>query len=93
MKMGQVKSDFGASLERRGGPQTHDYGMARVTDGGMRLRIAGWGKGIKAGDYLILPNGNDTTRYRVEDINYRMDPPDMWFADAVFAPRQAVSAA
>jgi len=92
----------GAPLKRQVGPQTHDYtrrtwghdySTTSVIDGGMRLRIAGWGLGIKAGDYLILPNGSDTTRYQVESIDYCLDPHDMWFADAVFAPRQAVYAA
>jgi hypothetical protein len=89
-------------VERSVRPQTHDYtrrtwghdySTTAVIDGGMRLRMAGWGAGIKPGDYLILPNGRDTTRYQVEKIDYRIDPPDMWFAEAVFAPRQAVSAA
>jgi hypothetical protein len=71
----------------------HDYSTTEVLDGGMRLRMAGWGFGIEAGDFLILPNGNGTTRYRVDSIDYRMDPRDMWFAEASFAPRQAVSAA
>jgi hypothetical protein len=89
-------------VERSVRPQTHDYtrrtwghdySTTAVIDGGMRLRMAGWGFGIEADDFLILPNGNGTTRYRVDSIEYRMDPPDMWFAEAVFAPRQAVSAA
>lgn len=71
----------------------HDYAAMAVIDGGQRLSLSGWGRGIKAGDYLILPNGGGTTRYRVDSIDYRMDPPDMWFAEATFAPRQAVSAA
>ena len=71
----------------------HDYSITQVVDGGMRLRMAGWGAGIKAGDYLILPNGDETTRYQMDQIDYCEDPRDMWFADAVFAPRQAVSAA
>jgi MioC protein len=65
----------------------HDYATMAVIDGGRRLRLSGWGHGIKVGDYLILPNGNGTTRYRVDSIDYRMDPPDMWFAEATFAPR------
>ena len=71
----------------------HDYTTLKVIDGGQRLRLSGWGLGINAGDYLILPNGKGTTRYRVDSIEYRMDPRDMWFAEATFAPRQAVSAA
>ena len=65
----------------------HDYSTTAVIDGGMRLRLAGWGLGIKAGDYLILPNRGKTTRYQVESIDYCTDPQDMWFAEAVFAPR------
>lgn len=71
----------------------HDYTTLSVIDGGQRLRLSGWGLGINAGDYLILPNGSGTTRYRVDSIEYRIDPHDMWFAEATFAPRQAVSAA
>jgi hypothetical protein len=89
-------------LERLARPQTHDYtrrtwgydySTIAVLEGGMRLRLVGWGEGIQADDYLILPNDGETTRYQVEKIDYRIDPPDMWFADAVFAPRKAVSVA
>lgn len=90
----------GAQVERLVRPQTHDYTRRtwghdymtlKVIDCGQRLRLIGWGLGINAGDYLILPNGSDTTRYQVEKIDYRMDPPDMWSAKAVFAPRQAAA--
>ena len=69
----------------------HDYTIFNVIDNGQRLRLSGWGSGISTGDYLILPNGTATTRYRVDSIDYRMDPRDMWFAEATFAPRQTVS--
>jgi len=39
------------------------------------------------GDFLILPNKMETTRYRVASIRYENDPRDMWFAEAEFAPR------
>lgn len=87
-----------AQVERSPEPQTHDYTrktwghnyeVMAVKRGGMELRLCGWGHGIKEGDYLILENGSGSTRYKVESIAYRTDPPDMWFANAVFAPRQA----
>jgi hypothetical protein len=65
----------------------HDYSITEVIDGGKRLRMMGWGRGIAAGDYLVIPNGDSTTRYEVEKIDYRSDPADMWFAEAQFAPR------
>ena len=66
----------------------HDYTIFNVIDNGQRLRLSGWGFGIRTGDYLILPNGTATTRYHVDSIDYRMDPRDMWCAEATFAPRQ-----
>lgn len=68
----------------------HDYTFTPV-DGGQRGRAALWGEDICAGDYLILqdPQGG-TTRYQVETIEKCFDPPDMWIATLVFAPRRAV---
>lgn len=65
----------------------HDFYTLKIEDGGQRLVCGGWGRGISAGDFIIMPNGNGTTRYAVQRIEYKMDPPDMWSADLVFAPR------
>lgn len=57
-------------------------------DGGMRGHIACWdGREPRAGDYLILRNGERSTRYRVTGTAPIFDPPDMWMADLEFAPR------
>lgn len=63
----------------------HDFSVLAVS--GHTIRISGWGAGIRPGDHLILPNGHQSTRYRVTAIEYKTDPPDMWFADATFDPR------
>jgi hypothetical protein len=65
----------------------HDYFINHVEDGGVTLKAGGWGHGIDAGDYLVLPNKRETTRYRVVSIRYERDPADMWFAELRFAPR------
>jgi hypothetical protein len=70
----------------------HDFRIRRPAKGGEFLDVYGWGAGIKAGDFLILPvhskhYGDSTTRYQVDRINYQADPPDMWFAKLRFAPR------
>jgi hypothetical protein len=80
----------------RGTEQTHDYthrfwGHDYTFDpgrGGLEAKMMGWGMGIERGDFLVLahPQGG-TTRYRVNRIEYYNDPPDMWRADVVFAPR------
>ena len=66
----------------------HDYFIDHVLDGGIRLRGGGWGSGIEEGDYLLMRNGAATTRYRVAEVKYMRDPPDMWFATLDFAPRK-----
>lgn len=64
----------------------HDFAFTPI-DGGMRGHVIGWGDGLRVGDYLILPNRAATTRYRIEAVEYYVDPNDMWSADVVFAPR------
>ena len=67
----------------------HDYVIADVHDDGQRLNMYGWGGGIRSGDYLVMnhPNGGET-RYQMREIEYKLDPADMWFAMAHFAPRR-----
>lgn len=64
----------------------HDYTFEPI-DTGLRGHMSGWKMGIREGDYLILRNGEATTRYQVETIRYMTDPRDQWFADVRFAPR------
>lgn len=66
----------------------HDYVIHRIYEGGMRLDMGGWGLGLRAGDYILMNNASGETRYQIATIKYQDDPPDMWFAKAVFAPRQ-----
>lgn len=78
---------------------THDYSKPRwgravevlsIEDGGQWLRVAGFGRAVGVEDFLILPNRDGTTRYQVAAIEYKNNPPDMWFADLVFRPRPDV---
>ena len=68
----------------------HNYQITSYEDDGHKLRMAGWGYGIKDGDFLIVKNGDGTTRYKIDSISYQSDPPDMWFASTTFAPRDEV---
>lgn len=79
------------------GTQTHDltkrmwgqdYAINEVIKNGARLRLVIWSsKQIVVGDYLIIRNGGNTTRYQVDEVKYCADPPDMLFAKVSFAPR------
>lgn len=65
----------------------HDYCIHKIVDGGRQLHMSGWGRGISAGDFIVLTNGSRTTRYRFETVDYYADPNDMWSATVSFAPR------
>jgi hypothetical protein len=82
-------------------PETIDFSrgmgtrccIGTVFDGGQRLWLYGWTyEPVRDGVYVILShraNPTETTRYRLENVRRPGDPPDQWFADAVFAPRTA----
>ena len=65
-----------------------NYNILSISDKGMNLNLCGWGLGLNSGDYIILKNGNDTTRYVLSEVSYESDPHDMWFGEAAFAPRE-----
>ena len=65
----------------------HDFTITQIFDGGMWLDMMGWGHGLSEGDFIILPNGNQTTRYLIKSVQYKSNPPDMWRAKVEFAPR------
>lgn len=65
----------------------HDYTITKVLSLGKKLEMAGWGTGMKKGDFILLENGKDSTRYQFDKIEYKSDPHDMWFAIASFSPR------
>jgi hypothetical protein len=58
-----------------------------LSDDGSEATLAGWGEGLKEGDFMLLKNGPDATRYKIVTIKYMRDPEDMWAAEVIFAPR------
>tara|TARA_Y100001938_G_scaffold148833_1_gene233680 strand:- start:2890 stop:3129 length:240 start_codon:yes stop_codon:yes gene_type:complete len=64
-----------------------NYNVLDIKDKGMKVSLCGWHSGIKSGDFLLLKQGDGTTRYLVDSIRYCGEPDDMWFAEASFAPR------
>jgi hypothetical protein len=80
-------------------PVTHDLTTVDYAftprDGGQRGHIACWsGKKPFPGEYLILRNGDRSSRYEVVDVDLCMnvDPPTMWMAELKFMPRMKVVA-
>lgn len=82
----------------------HDISF-RPLDGGMKLRANGWGPSpegcdelkrewMEPGDFIILshPGGQETARYRIDEIKYMSNPSDQWFAELSFAPRPTLPA-
>lgn len=48
---------------------------------GSRWRGYGFGTGIRGGDYVMLLNRPQVAPYRVVKIEYKHDPPDMYWAE------------
>ena len=65
-----------------------DYSIMSIENGGLNLSLSGWGHGIKSGDYIIIKNGESTTRYLFDTISYYSNPSDMWNATLTFSPRE-----
>jgi hypothetical protein len=66
----------------------HDFTILHIAEGGDKLRVVGWGMGLRKGDYVLLPNKTQSTRYRIDSISYQADPADMWLAFLSFAARE-----
>lgn len=65
----------------------HDYTFDPI-DGGMTGRIVGWCTPLpEVGDYMLLRNGQGTTRYRVTSVRGYGTPVDMYEAQVAFDPR------
>lgn len=70
----------------------HKCEITRIDINGQKLHLAVWTQDrLEVGDYLILGNGEDTTRYKIEALDRQHDPADMHFVKAVFAPREALA--
>lgn len=69
----------------------HDLVMLNVSPDGQNIKAMGWGNGIRAGDFMLLSNAGGETRYKVEEVNYKGAPSDMWKASLAFAPRQTTT--
>ncbi len=91
-----TSQELGLKMSKQAVEREHDFttncwgnscSVSKIRDGGMSISIYGWRCGIKQGDFLILPNKADTTRYKVSSIRYENDPRDMFFGEAEFAPR------
>ena len=65
-----------------------DYSIQEIRDDGYSISLSGWTEGIEDGDYIIIRNGDGTTRYKVDSIRYYSDPKDMFSAEASFSPRE-----
>lgn len=74
---------------------THDYtsptwghAVNVIAVDGEHARVLGFGVGVVSGDFLLLPNGARSTRYRIETLE-RKRPADCWAASLKFMPRES----
>ena len=61
----------------------HNVSISRIIDGGKKMKVFGWCRGIKEGDILYLRNYDDGvwfSAYEVVEIDYYRNPSDMFSA-------------
>ena len=52
-----------------------------------KVRFMGQGVGIEVGEFVVIKaSDSGWSSYRVDEISYRDDPPDMFFADCTWSP-------
>ncbi len=64
----------------------HDYAITQLFPKNV-IALTGWGRGLEVGDFIILENEESSTRYKLLEVDYLLNPSDMWHAKAKFAPR------
>lgn len=73
-------------------PKTHDFTYqtwghgcvwAFFEDNSTRGDLSGSGRGLAAGDFILLPDG---VRYKLDEVSYASGT-EMWFAEVTLAPR------
>ena len=69
----------------------HDFAILDIEKEGQVIEASGWGLGLDKGDYVLFPNDESSTRYKIKKIRYTLDPQDMWFATMKFAPRKGLT--
>jgi hypothetical protein len=42
--------------------------------------MSAYGAGIKAGDFIVIEDQTVSMKFKVDSINYYLDPPDFWMA-------------
>lgn len=68
----------------------HDAFVTHSVNAGRQIKLCGWGGDDRLpieGDFIILQErGGPGVRYRITRVAPMTDPPDQWFADALFDP-------
>lgn len=59
---------------------SNSFALEPVGKNALEFSMTGFGADIKQGDFIIINDKTSTTTYKVEGIDYYLDPPDMWMA-------------
>lgn len=57
-----------------------DYAFDPADPEGSKAYMTAQGGGMQVGDYIVLQENGQQTRYQIERIDYYLDPSDMWIA-------------
>jgi hypothetical protein len=59
---------------------SNSFALEPVGKNALEFSMTAFGADIKQGDFIVINDKTSTITYKVEDIDYYLDPPDMWMA-------------
>ena len=59
---------------------SNSFALEPAGENSLKFSMTGFGTDIKQGDFIVINDETSTTTYKVENIDYYLDPPDMWMA-------------
>jgi hypothetical protein len=59
---------------------SNSFALEPLGKNAFEFSMTGFGAYIKQGDFIVINDKTSTITYRVEGIDYYLDPPDMWMA-------------
>jgi hypothetical protein len=62
---------------------SNEFALDPVGKNALEFSMTGFGADIKQGDFIVINDKPSTISYKVESIDYYLDPPDMWMASLI----------
>jgi hypothetical protein len=59
------------------------FALEPVSGDALKFCMTGFGAGLKRGEFIIINDRHSIKTFKIEAIDYYLDPPDLWTASLV----------